>query len=436
MKSQNLLHKIFIGVLIASVASAVLAQTPRAPRQEQLLNGLKVLMWDDARADKVWVRVRVHSGSAFDPQGKEGVMQLLADNLFPNEGSREYFADNLGGSLEVITTYDYIQINASCKPESLLTMIETLATAVSNPAIDSDTTVKLRNALKAKVAALATDPTYVADQAVAKRLFGTFPYGRPQYGTSASLQKIDFADLIDAKARFLNADNATIALSGNYDKDLAYRAVRRYFGGWLKADKKSPSTFRQPDEPDTKPFGVTIEGTGNSAVRYALRGLARKDGDYVASEILTRIMRTRLRNFLPKEFGASSFVTNGVHVQPGIFALGYSSGDSPIAARPVTADSPDRPSGLPQNAAALLLSQTVSDAEFTTAKAELEADINRKQTADAWLDADTYKLISPTEDTRALRNVTAADVTRVAQRLAKNPIVTMSLIQRTSPKTN
>ena len=37
-------------------------------------------MWSDARSDKVTVKIRVHAGSAFDPQGKEGAMQLLADN--------------------------------------------------------------------------------------------------------------------------------------------------------------------------------------------------------------------------------------------------------------------------------------------------------------------------------------------------------------------
>ena len=93
-----------IFALAAGALPVVIAQSG-PPKQEKLLNGLKVLMWNDAKADSVSVRVRVHSGSAFDPQGKEGVMQLLADSLFPNEAAREFFEEDLGGSLEVVGAF-------------------------------------------------------------------------------------------------------------------------------------------------------------------------------------------------------------------------------------------------------------------------------------------------------------------------------------------
>ncbi|MBP7475972.1 MAG: insulinase family protein, partial [Pyrinomonadaceae bacterium] len=253
MKNKNLFVKIvFIAIIVlllfSLVAPAIFSQTLPTPKKESLLNGLKVLMWNDAKADKVTVKIRIHAGSAFDPQGKEGVMQLLADNIFPNEAAKEFFIEDLGGSLEVVTNYDLIQINASSKPENFLTMLETLSTAVSNPGIDKETTAKLKASLIAKIKALEADPAYVADRTAAKRLFGTFPYGRPQFGTEASVKTIDFADLVDAKGRFLSADNATIAISGNFDRALGFRAIRRYFGGWLKSDKRVPSTFRQPDD--------------------------------------------------------------------------------------------------------------------------------------------------------------------------------------------
>src|SRR5687768_7443100 len=96
-------------------ALSAVAQTGD-PKQEKLLNGMKVLMWSHPKADSVSVRVRIHSGAAFDPQGKEGVMQMLADSLFPNQASRDFFSEDLGGSLEVTTTYDFIEVSASAKP--------------------------------------------------------------------------------------------------------------------------------------------------------------------------------------------------------------------------------------------------------------------------------------------------------------------------------
>src|SRR5215213_8788857 len=95
----------------------------------------------------VKVSIRVHAGAAFDPQGKEGLMRLLSENIFPSAASRSYFADDLGGNLEIITNYDYIQINASARSGEFVTLIQTLAQAVSNPTIDKETTAALKKAL-------------------------------------------------------------------------------------------------------------------------------------------------------------------------------------------------------------------------------------------------------------------------------------------------
>jgi predicted Zn-dependent peptidase len=102
MKFRSLFHKSLPLVLCAAAFSfQSLAQRPgsNVPRQEKLLNGLKLLMWSDPSASDVKVSIRIHSGAAFDPQGKEGVMQLLADNIFPTAASKSYFAEDLGGGV-------------------------------------------------------------------------------------------------------------------------------------------------------------------------------------------------------------------------------------------------------------------------------------------------------------------------------------------------
>jgi len=48
--------------------------------------------------------------------------------------------------------------------------------------------------------------------------------------------------------------------------------------------------------------------------------------------------------------------------------------------------------------------------------------------AERWLDVDTYKLTSAAEDTKAFETLTLADVQRVADRLSKNPIVTVVVL--------
>jgi zinc protease len=401
MRSRHLLHKFtLLVVCLGLVTLPALSQKPGrdVPRQERLLNGLKVLMWSDPYATDVKVSIRIHSGSAFDPQGKEGVMQLLSDNIFPTEVSRSFFAEDLGGSVEVITNYDYIQINASAKPDQFITLIETLAQAVSNPVIDKETTATLRKALAERLAALEKDPAYIAEQSAIKRLFGTFPYGRPQLGSTESLPRIDFADLILARSRFLAADNATVAISGNFNTDLGFRAARRYFGAWSKSDKRVPATFRQPDPPDPKPVEVPIVSTAGRST-FALRGLARNDPDYPASVILENILRARAQ----KTPGVA--VSHHARLLPGVVTVTVP-GSAPF---PFT-----------------LFSDRVSEAEFIKARTDAAAEFTKRSLVDRWLDSDTYR-IQPAPDTPAWQNITLADVQRVADQLAKNPIASVIL---------
>lgn len=421
MKNKNLFTKvvfvIFITLLIFSLFTpAIFPQRTelREPRQEKLLNGLKVLLWSDPRTDKVSLRLRVHSGSAFDPQGKEGVMKLLAENIFPNPDTREFFAEELGGSLEVVSNYDYIQINATAKPDQFLQMFETVANAVSNITIDRETTAKLKTDRLVRLRELENDSSYAASEAAAKRLFGTFPYGRPQYGTAESVSRIEFADLIEARQRFLTSDNATLAISGNFDSNLAYRAARRYFGGWLKADKKVPSTFRQPDAPDPRIQVLSLEGADSSEIRYAVRGVSKSDALYATSWILAEILQARLTE-RSKNTGFKPYVDVDGHVLPGSIVFGLS-GES-------------LPGPTSQNASEIvsqLLETKISETEFRAAVAAAQNRYDTVNPVDSWLDIDTYKTTQPT---LKIASVAVTDVQSLADKIQKGPAVGVIILR-------
>ena len=415
MNKKNLLVKIVLAafvilLLLSLIAPAVFPQRAdiRPPRQETLLNGLKVIMLSNPRSDKVELKLRINSGSAFDPQGKEGVMKLLSDAIFPNPEAKNAFAEDLGGSLSVDTTYDYIEISATAKPEQFLTMLDTVANAVSNIDVDKDSTAKLKTAQLARVQELERDPAYVADQAVAKRLFGTFPYGRPVDGTADSIAKVTFADLIDAKLRFLTSDNATLAISGNFDSDLAYRGARRLFGGWIKADKKTPSTFRQPDAPDVTLQSVTVDGGGDKELRYAVRGVARKDASYAAAEVLADIMRARIA--AKNETGATVKVESDAHVLPGYFVISLSG----RSVTPITND--------PSQAISQILSTKITDAEFQAARSAVETRWRETDAMDLWLDVDTFKTAEPKNSGFT---VTLPDIQTLADKIGKLPVASV-----------
>lgn len=417
--------------IVLTAVFASLASSQRAsgnPKQEKLLNGLRVLMWSDPSAPNVTVKLRVHAGASFDPQEKEGVMMLLSEAIFPNEAAREFFKDDLGGSLEIVCNYDYIEITATSKPESYLTMLDTLAAAVTRPDIDKETTETIKTRHAAKLEANEKDAAYVADLAARKRLFGTFPYGRPVGGSTASMKNIDFADLIFAYQRLFGSDNATLAISGNFPSDVGYRAIRRYFGSWLKSDKKVPSTFRQPDPPPPGTLIVESPETGVTEMRYALRGVARNDKDFAAASILALVLEQRFKAKAMEAQRANVFVRNHANVLPGVVMFGVSKIKGEMTAA-VTSEKPRSDAG---DVVAAALNDRVTDAEFNTAKSAATAEFNRLDAMAMWLDADTFRLASVKADQEAMSGVTLADVQRFADRLKQQPVASVLVLNSKS----
>ena len=413
IKSTLLFLILFLSVNFTSAQNA--------PKQEKLLNGLKLLTWKKTDAAKSTVKLRIHSGSSFDPQNKEGVMTLLSKILFPNEQIREYFADELNGDLEVVSTYDYIQINASGDNDKILTILENIAQAVIQPQIDKETTAKLLKIQSEKIKEAEANPAYLADRAVSRRLLGDFPYGRAQDGTAESLGKIDFADLLFAEERFLTADNATLTITGNFKQDLVNRAVRRYFGSWRKSEKKVPSTFEMAGEPK-ETFAVIESPSGETGeIRYAMRGLARKDKDFYASKILAEIFAERLREKNSAGDQNSVFVRYDGNILPGLLIYGISVLNTGQFENSDGKSVTDRMTEI--------LNKPVTNDEFTRSKTKIAGKYILMNAAELWLDVETYKLDQANEELKKVQAVTPADVSRTAEKLKNQPLVSVLVVK-------
>jgi zinc protease len=403
---------VFVLQLFCPSARVVRAQAlAPAPRREQLLNGLRVLLVNRPGDAKVWMRLRVHSGAAFDLANKEGTMALLSDALFPDPSTPQYVAEELGGRLDVRTTYDSIEITLSGNATEFDRLAETLRNALLQMRLAPEDVQRLKEArLKVANAALQS-PAALADRAIRTRLFGTYPYGRTIGGTPESLARINRGDLLFARDRFLSPNNATLVVVGGIEPARAMRTFRQFLGSWHKSEAIPPATFKQPDAPDARALIVAAPAAHEAEVRVAARGVARSDRDRVAATLLAWIVRERWLANLKEIKNANLSVVHEPHALTGTFVLGAS---VPAASAASAVES--------ARAALRSFSTTpVSTAEFDKAKREVVGvdEIQRANDfpfADVWLDSITYNYDAST-DARAFDGVTLADLQRVAARL-------------------
>jgi predicted Zn-dependent peptidase len=415
---------VMVAVLLLSTAGAGLAQSaPPEPARQQLLNGLQILLWPKPGDANVAVKMRIHSGAAYDLAGKAGMMALLGDVLFPEAETRQYFTDELGGRLDVTTDYDGMTISMSGRAGEFERMIELLRNALVSTPLTPENVAKLREARVQILRDTNATPASIADRAIATRLFGEFPYGRPAAGAAETVSRIDRGDLMLARERFLNADNATLVVAGGVDERRVLRTLRQLLGNWRKSDRLVPATFRQPEPPNEQILIVNHVGAAEAEIRLATRGLARADRDAVAATMLALIGRDRWQTALSSSTKVPVFARHEAHMVPGLFVMGTSVHNAD-AAKAIAAA---------RTVIKSLITTPPSAAEFERARNELAGDIGKRLSdpgslIDIWLDMDTFKLKPIADQAVATRNLTPANIQEVAIRLFKDrPLATVVL---------
>jgi len=415
-KMTNYLPRLFSAALclslVALLTASVRGQTAE-PERETLLNGLRILYWSQPGNPEVVVRLRIHSGAAFDLADKGGMMALLGDALFPDASTREYVAEQLGGKLSVTTNYDTLDATISGKEANLERMIDLLRGAVTTTQLGAENIAALKDARIKSYGEQSGSASGVADRAITARLFGSFPYAHPAGGTTASVSKIERGDLMLARERFLNSDNATIAVLGGFEKPRLMRALRQLLGPWGKSDKTIPATFRQPSAPNPQVLILNAPESSTAEIRLAVRGLARADVDALSAELLAQIARSRWQAAVPELSNVS--VRHEAHLLPGMFV--FSATAPQASASKAVAAAQDLMRKLSQAAP----SADELERARTTLSTQLSQQLSQPAgLAEAWLDVDTFKSPRPNTLSTLIRSYTPPDVQRVATRLFKD----------------
>lgn len=215
-----------------------------------------------------------------------------------------------------------------------------------------------------------------------------------------------------ARERFLNPNNATLTIIGGVQPNRAMRALRQLLGIWRKSEQVIPATFRQPLKPDPRPLIVNAPGDQSVEIRFAVRGLARRDPDLLAASLLAHIARRRWETQIPELARTPLFVRHDAFSLPGMFVMGTTA-DHLLAAKTLAAA---------QEIVKQLARNPVPAGELDQAKVDLLATLNKEVgdpdgLADGWLDMDTYGVNSFAEQIRTVNTITAGDLQRAAGRL-------------------
>ena len=412
-------------LVCAAWLAAAPARAQSEPRREQLLNGLRILLVSRPAGQNVLIRLRVHSGAAFDLAGKEGLTAALADLMFDQQ-TRDYVTEELGGRLEVSVGYDALDVTLAGRASDFERLLELARNAVMNTQLTPEAIERVRAARLKAFKDAAPTGAESADRAAAARLYGSYPYGRTLSGTPESLARIERPDFLVMRDRFLNPDNTTVVIVGGFDARRVMRTMRESFGVWRKSDRAVPATFRLPDPPDQRTLVVERAGAAGTELRLAVRGLARTDHDSPSAHVVAALVLGRWLAAMPELKDRAAFARHEAFREAGIFRMGATLTTPAEAAKALEAAR-----AVLQALSSAAPTAAELDAAKQTATAALVAGAQGDEAlATAWLDEHTYRTSGATarELARAAGTLTPPEAQRVAARLfLHTPAATVAL---------
>ena len=205
------------------------------PQEELLPNGLRLVLYEDHRAPVVSIVLALRAGNAYDPDGKEGLSDLLASLLTRGAGalsgdSVAALVERAGASFGVVSGTDHITLQFDTPSSEAASGFSVIANAVLHPALDStEFASRKRDRLNAVSGSLEDQ------QALAGRLFLLSTYADHPYGRRprpASLLSIGLDDLRSYMTARVRPNGAVLVVAGDISLADASRMARGEFGAW------------------------------------------------------------------------------------------------------------------------------------------------------------------------------------------------------------
>ncbi len=300
--------------------------------QKTLENGLRVVVIEQHEQPAVSVRMLLRGGAVFDPSDKPGLAQFTATMLDQGTTSRSaqelaQAIDFVGGSLGASAGWDSAVVSSAVTSDQLELAMTLLSDIVLHPAFQQEEIDRQRTQAINGLQVQLQTPSYLANVAFGRVVFGDHPYGEPIGGTVESLRSITRDDLVRFHAERYSPVGAVLAVVGDVEPEAAIASVQKWFGQWkgAAAPTAPAPNFPQRDQVQVvlldKPDAVQTE------IRVGQIGIARNDPDYFVEQVYNGVMGTGSSSRLYEEIRGKRGLSYGAgssfdeRLEPGYFRV-------------------------------------------------------------------------------------------------------------------
>ncbi|TIV25709.1 MAG: insulinase family protein, partial [Mesorhizobium sp.] len=254
--------------------------------------GITAWLVEDHSIPLIAIRFVFDGGSAQDPAGKEGLVNLMT-GLF-DEGAGDLYSDAFQQKLDDAGaemsfqaardgTYGSMRMLSEQKDEAF----GLLKLAVNSPRFDQAPIDRIRAQVLSGILANERDPNTVAQQRWLRAIYGEHPYSRSDQGTKGSLTTIT-ADDIRAfhKANFARG-GLHVAVVGDIDAATLGNKLDDVFGDLPEKQTLAPVSDVTPKLGQQLEVNYDLPQT---SLQLAWPGVKRSDPDFFAIVLMNEIL--------------------------------------------------------------------------------------------------------------------------------------------------
>ncbi len=205
--------------------------------RDTLDNGLVVLAVEAHKIPVVEMRAYVRAGSVYDPDGKEGLANIVASMLM--RGTKTRSAQDIAGSIEsvggVLSPFcdeDHLGLSGKVLSRDLPLLVDLLADCLRNPVFDSTEFTRVKSEVGSAIRAKSDDPMEISNREFRRLVFDDHQLAHLAEGHDATV-----AALTDSDGRKYHSDNIApgntfLVFVGDFVMDSLMVLLRNAFGDW------------------------------------------------------------------------------------------------------------------------------------------------------------------------------------------------------------
>jgi zinc protease len=298
------------------------------PTTFALTNGIKIYLLEDHSLPVFSARLVDLAGSATNPTGQPGLAAFTARMLTEGTDKRSstLLADDvasIGASLNSTAGMDASAAAIDALSNNVDAAFDLLSDVALHPAFKSEEVERIRAQRLTSILQEGDQPFAAALRVGAKVLFGDYPYGYRDIGTTASVKAITRDQLAKFWSDHYAPANAALVLVGDINETEARKLGEQYFAGWNAAGATTNATLPPMPAPPTRKIVIVDKpGAPQTALLAFGEGVPRSTPEYAAIDVMNSVLGGLFSSRINMNLREKNGYTYGAFSQFGFYRDG------------------------------------------------------------------------------------------------------------------